>query len=147
MFVNPMLSLLGFSVWILASSLVTVGDYRWTMILSGRVPITSFAVDDGQRPAWYRRAIRAHANSVENLPLFIVAVLINGGGNTQLLAVAVLCMLVGGARILQTLAHVLLNLTSLGIWIRFLAFLTQIAAIATLYIVGITRSLDHETAL
>ena len=147
MLVNPMLSLLGFSIWTLATLLVTVGGYRWTMILSGRQPITSFAADDGHGPAWYRRAIRAHANCVENLPLFIVAVLVNGGGSTQSFAVSALCMLVFSARIIQTLAHVLLNPTSFGIWIRFLAFLTQIIAIATLFIIGATRFMSQEIAL
>ena len=145
MFINPLLSLLGFSGWTLASLLVTVGGYRWTMILSGRQPITSFAADDGHGPAWYRRAIRAHANCVENLPLFIVAVLVNGGGNTQSLVVSGLCMLVFGARVIQTLAHVLLKPTSLGIWIRFLAFLTQIAAITTLFVTGAARLMGQET--
>jgi len=44
-------------------------------ILTGRVPIREFRADRVEGDDWYRRAMRAHANCVENLPVFGVIVL------------------------------------------------------------------------
>jgi hypothetical protein len=48
----------------------TVGVYPWSRILTGRVPIGNFRADLIEGAEWYRRAMRAHPNYIENLPVF-----------------------------------------------------------------------------
>ena len=71
----PMWMLLGFAAWTVALLLFTVGIYRWSRILTGRVPIREFRADRIEGDDWYRRAMRAHANCIENLPVFGAIVL------------------------------------------------------------------------
>ena len=115
----PVLMLLGFAVWTILLLLATVGVYRWSRILTGRVPIGNFRADLIEGADWYKRAMRAHANCVENLPVFgaIVFPLYVGdvtGALVDALAVAVLV-----ARILQSLVHVSLVQTDAVAALRF----------------------------
>lgn len=66
----PVWMLLGFATWTVLLLLFTIGIYRWSRILSGRVPIRQFPADAVGGEEWYRRATRAHANCIENLPVF-----------------------------------------------------------------------------
>ena len=66
----PVWMLVGFAAWTMLLLLATVGVYRWSRILTGRVPIRSFRADQVEGADWYKRAMRAHANCVENLPVF-----------------------------------------------------------------------------
>ena len=66
----PVMMLVGFAAWTVLLLLFTVGVYRWTRILRERVPISSFRADQIEGADWYKRAMRAHANCVENLPVF-----------------------------------------------------------------------------
>ena len=66
----PVWMLVGFAAWTVLLLLATVGVYRWSRILTGRVPIRSFRADQIEGADWYKRAMRAHANCVENLPVF-----------------------------------------------------------------------------
>lgn len=70
----PLWSLLGFAIWTVVLLLATVGVYRWSRILTGRVPIREFRADRIEGENWYRRAMRAHANCIENLPVFAAIV-------------------------------------------------------------------------
>src|SRR5918998_2656003 len=62
--------LLGFATWTVLLLLATVGIYRWSRILKGRVPIREIRADEVEGKDWYKRSMRAHANCVENLPVF-----------------------------------------------------------------------------
>ncbi|MGH8350446.1 MAG: MAPEG family protein, partial [Pseudomonas sp.] len=66
----PMWMLLGFATWTLLLLMATVGVYRWIGILFSNVPIASFRSDQLEGADWYQRGTRAHANCVENLPVF-----------------------------------------------------------------------------
>jgi MAPEG family len=66
--------LLGFAAWTLLLLFATVGVYRWTRILTGRATIAAWRVDEPQGSEWYRRAVRAHMNCVENLPIYTAIV-------------------------------------------------------------------------
>ena len=84
---------------------------------------------------WYKRAMRAHANCVENLPVFgaIVFALYVGnvtGGLVNVLAIAILI-----ARMLQSLVHVCFVQTNTMASIRFAFFAVQI--IGFLWLIGI----------
>jgi uncharacterized MAPEG superfamily protein len=71
----PQWALLGFAVWTLLVLFGTVGVYRWSRILTGRVRISEWQADLPQGSDWYQRAMRAHMNCVENLPVFAAIVL------------------------------------------------------------------------
>jgi len=58
----PVWMLLGFAAWTVLLLLSTVGVYRWSRILTGRVPIRDFRADQVEGEDWYRRSMRAHAN-------------------------------------------------------------------------------------
>ena len=65
----PVWVLLGFAAWTLLTLFMTIGVYRWTRILTGRASIAEWRADEVQGTEWYRRALRAHMNCVENLPV------------------------------------------------------------------------------
>jgi uncharacterized MAPEG superfamily protein len=71
----PLWALLGFAVWTVVLLITTVGVYRWSRILTGRVQIREFPGDQVEGEEWYKRAMRKHANCVENLPVFGALVL------------------------------------------------------------------------
>jgi uncharacterized MAPEG superfamily protein len=70
----PQWALLGFAVWTLLMLFGTVGVYRWSKILTGQVQISEWQADVPQGSDWYQRAMRAHMNCVENLPVFAAIV-------------------------------------------------------------------------
>ena len=124
----PVWMLLGFAAWTVLLLLATVGVYRWSRILTGGAPIRSFQADQVEGEDWYKRAMRAHANCVENLPVFgaIVFGLYVGNVGSALvngLAVAILV-----ARILQSLVHVCFVQTNRVTSARFGFFFVQIVS-------------------
>ncbi len=66
----PVWVLLGFAAWTIIHLLTTVGIYRWSRILTGRTEMKEFRADKIEGEDWYRRAMRAHANCIENLPVY-----------------------------------------------------------------------------
>src|SRR6476646_5313633 len=102
----PVWMLLGFAAWTLLLLLFTVGVYRWSRILSGRVAIRNFPADASGGEDWYRRATRAHANCIENLPVFGAIVFALHAGNVSGSLVDALAVSVLVARIFQSLVHV-----------------------------------------
>ena len=72
----PLAANLGFAVWTLLFLFGSVGVYRWSRILTGRQGLDQFPADRPEGADWYRRAMRAHANCVENLPVFTAIVLV-----------------------------------------------------------------------
>jgi len=131
----PLLSLLGFTLWTIVLLLATVGVYRWRRILARRVAISRFIAGDDLGDEWYGRAMRAHANCLENLPLFAVLVF-------AALALGVegrwfdgLAMLVLGARIVHSLIHLCFVQTDRVVLVRFLFFVMQLLAFLAMAIV------------
>jgi len=122
----PVWVLLGFAGWTLLTLIGSVGVYRWSRILTGRAALVDFPADSPHGNDWYRRAMRAHANCVENLPVFaaiVVAMLASGvrGPTLDHLAIALLV-----ARVCQTLTHILCPPTNTAIGVRFAFFLIQV---------------------
>ena len=101
----PVWMLVGFAAWTMLLLLATVGVYRWSRILTGRMPIRSFRADRIEAD-WYIRAMRAHANCVENLPVFGAIVLGLYVGNVASAFVNAWAVAVLVARIMQSLVHV-----------------------------------------
>src|SRR5437762_4009951 len=71
----PVWAVLAFATWTMTILLLGVGVYRWSLILAGTAELKSFPGDEPHGSPFYRRAVRAHANCVENLPVFAAIVL------------------------------------------------------------------------
>lgn len=133
----PVWTLLGFAAWTLLLLLSTVGVYRWTRILTGRVPIREFRADQIAGEDWYRRSMRAHANCVENLPVFgaiVFALHVAGvsGSAVNFLSISVLA-----GRVAQSLVHVSLVQTNTVAAVRFAFFFVQLVGFFALIVIVI----------
>jgi uncharacterized MAPEG superfamily protein len=130
----PVWMLVRFAAWTVLLLLATVGVYRWSRILTGRMPIRSFRADQIEAD-WYIRAMRAHANCVENLPVFGAIVLGLYVGNVASVSVNALAVAVLVARIMQSLVHVCFVQTNTVASVRFGFFFVQI--VSFLWLIGI----------
>ena len=146
----PVLVLLGFAAWTLLILFGSIGVYRWSRILTGRALIAEWRADLPQGSDWYRRAMRAHMNCVENLPLYtaiVVALIATGvkSATIDMLAIAILA-----ARIGQTLVHIALPPTNAAASLRFALFFIQAAcmiAIGALIILATPSTASMSGAL
>jgi uncharacterized MAPEG superfamily protein len=127
--------LLGFAMWTVLLLLFTIGIYRWSRIFSGRVPIRNFPADAAGGEEWYRRATRAHANCIENLPVFGAIVFGLYVGNVGSTLVDVLAATILVARILQSLVHVSFVHTNTVASVRFTFYFMQF--VCFVWLVGI----------
>ena len=131
----PVWMLLGFATWTLLLLLFTIGIYRWSRIFSGRVAVRNFPADATGGEEWYRRATRAHANCIENLPVFGAIVFGLYVGNVASGLVDALAVTVLIARILQSLVHVCLVHTNTAASVRFAFFFVQF--VCFMWLVGV----------
>jgi uncharacterized MAPEG superfamily protein len=74
--------------------------------------------------------MRAHANCVENLPVFAAVVVAVNASGIAGGVLDVLAMLYVAARVLQTLTHVVFAETPLAVGVRFAFFCTQLVCVA-----------------
>ena len=121
----PLWVLLGFAGWTLFVLFGTIGVYRWSRILTGRARIAEWQADKLQGSEWYRRAVRAHMNCVENLPVYgaiVVCATAAGARGGLLDALAVAFMV---ARICQTTVHLAFVQTDFIASVRFAFFFIQ----------------------
>jgi uncharacterized MAPEG superfamily protein len=136
----PVWVLLAFALWTLLILAATVGVYRWTRILAGRVGFSEYAEYRIEGEDWYKRAMRAHANCVENLPVYgaiVVVLLATGIEGTFLDALA---LVVIGARVLHTLVHVAFEQTNAVTFCRSMLFNLQYLAMIAMGIEIVMRS-------
>jgi uncharacterized MAPEG superfamily protein len=136
----PVWVLLFFAGWTLATLLGTVGVYRWSRILTGRAALSEFRADEQHGSAWYRRAMRAHANCVENLPVYaavVVAIVASGARSFTLDRLAVVLLV---SRVLQTVTHVAFVQTDAVVGVRFAFFLIQIVCLVGMGIFVVLRT-------
>jgi len=121
----PVWMLLGFATWTALLLLFTIGIYRWSRIFTGRVEIRNFPADAAGGEDWYRRATRAHANCIENLPVFGAIVFALQVGHVGGTLVDTLSVIVLAARICQSLVHVcFVHTNAVASW-RFTFFFVQ----------------------
>ena len=121
----PQWALLGFAVWTLLVLFGTVGVYRWSRILTRQVRISEWQPDRPQGSDWYQRAMRAHMNCIENLPVFAAIVLCAtaAGSDSRLLDWLAGAVLV--ARICQTTVHLAFKPSDAAASVRFAFFFVQ----------------------
>src|SRR5215218_9582440 len=108
----PVLVLLGFAAWTLVTLFGTIGVYRWSRILTGRASIAEWRADVPQGSSWYQRAMRAHTNCVENLPIYTALVVALMATGLRSLTIDRLAIAILAARVAQTLTHILLPPTN-----------------------------------
>ena len=135
----PVWMLVGFAAWTVLLLLATVGVYRWSRILTGRVAIREFRADQIEGADWYKRAMRAHANCVENLPVFGAIVFGLHVGNVGSALVNALAVAVLVARIMQSLVHVCFVQTDIATSVRFGFFFVQIVSFLWLTVILLTE--------
>jgi uncharacterized MAPEG superfamily protein len=128
----PILVLLGFAGWTVLTLFGSVGVYRWSRILTERASISEWRADAPQGSEWYQRAMRAHMNCVENLPLFgalVVALMATGLQSPAIDALSVTLLL---ARIGQTVVHI--GAPPKNVWaaLRFALFFVQIVCMISI---------------
>lgn len=128
----PIWALLAFASWTLLLLLLTVGVYRWLRILTGRVAISDFPADAAGGDDWYKRATRAHANCIENLPVFGAIVFALSMAHVAGPLVDALCITVVVARVVQSLVHVSFVHTNTVASVRFTFFFVQFICFAWL---------------
>ena len=135
----PVWMLVGFAAWTVLLLLATVGVYRWSRILTGRVAMREFRADQIEGADWYKRAMRAHANCVEKLPVFGAVVFGLYVGNVGSALVDALAVAVLVARVMQSLVHVCFIQTNTVTAVRFGFFFVQIVSFLWLTGILLTR--------
>jgi uncharacterized MAPEG superfamily protein len=138
----PIWMLLGFAAWTVLLLSGTVGVYRWTRILRGRATLSSFRADQVEGEDWYRRSMRAHANCIENLPVFGAIVLALYVGAVRGPVIDVLSVLVLASRILQSLVHVSHVQTDAFVAVRFSFLSVQLLSLVTLIMLVIRHAVE-----
>lgn len=122
----PVWVLLAFAVWSMLVLILTVGTYRWGLIFAGRVKANEFRADQIEGSDRYRRAMRAHLNCLENLPIYGAIVLVIVVSGAQSSALDILALTLIAARIVQTSIHVSWEQTNLLAYLRFGFFFVQL---------------------
>jgi len=122
----PVWVLLAFAVWSMLVLILTLGIYRWGLIFAGRVQVKEFRADQIEGSDRYRRAMRAHLNCLENLPIYGAIVLVIVVSGAQSAALDMLALTLIAARIAQTLIHVSWEQTNLLAYLRFGFFFVQL---------------------
>ncbi|MBX3268618.1 MAG: MAPEG family protein [Sandaracinaceae bacterium] len=124
----PLICLLLFAAHTLLVVVVGIGTPRVSRVLSGAARPGDFPADTPHGGERYRRTMRAHANCVENLPVFASVVLTGAVAGASSGTLDVLAMVYLGARVCQTIAHVASG-RGLVVNIRFTFFLVQIVCV------------------
>ncbi len=132
----PQWALLGFAAWTLALLMATVGVYRWGNILFAKAAIASFRHDAPEGAGWYQRGTRAHANCIENLPVFGAVVYLIGITGLHGPVVDALCIATLAARIVQSCVHISHVQTNTFVAVRFSFYSVQLVSFLVLIIMA-----------
>ena len=120
---TPLLCLLGYSLLTLALAQVLVAD-RVSKVLTGSAQANSFRPHDPEARPFVQRLERAHANCLENLPLFIVVVGVDHVVGPVDPA-GTLASIILAARVAQSTIH-LVSIEETAVHLRFTAYLVQV---------------------
>ena len=142
----PVWMLLGFAAWTVFVLFATIGVYRFTRIFTGRSGMADFPADRIEGDDWYKRSMRAHANCVENLPVFAAIVLAIcasavSGSVVNWLSIAVLV-----ARVMQSSIHICLIQTNAVVTVRFTFFFVQLVSFLALIVIIVRHALPTVSA-
>jgi uncharacterized MAPEG superfamily protein len=127
---TPLLCLLALVAWTIALVVaLTVARLRY---LARGGSVRDFGTPDDRRLIW--RLFRAHANAVENLPLFASVVLVAAVIGRQSPALDALAIAYACARLGQSIVHVAPG-AGLKLNVRFWFFATQLVCLAAFVVV------------
>jgi len=132
----PQWTLLGFAAWTLGLLMATVGVYRWVNILLSKARIASFRSDRLEGEDWYRRGTRAHANCIENLPVFGAIVFVITTIGLQGPMVDAMCIAILAARIIQSTVHVSHVQSDAFVAVRFSFYSVQLVCFLALIVLA-----------
>ena len=122
----PVLVLLLFALWTMFTMIAFLGSYRLGRIWSGRGRPREYAFPDLETSDWHRRAVRAHLNCLENLPIYgaiVLAIVVTQISSPTLDRLAIVFL---SARILHALIHVFLPNRNRVILLRFTVYVAQL---------------------
>jgi len=118
-------SLLGFAVWTVLL-IASVASTRAVLVVSGYERANAFKPSSATPDAGYlQRAGRAHANCVENLPVFATLVVVGHLAGEASPSFGTLAAVVLGARLAQGVTH-LLSISEVAVLVRFTFFVVQL---------------------
>jgi uncharacterized MAPEG superfamily protein len=135
----PQWTLLGFAAWTLALLMATVGVYRWGNILFAKAAIASFRSDALEGAGWYQRGTRAHANCIENLPVFGAIVYVISAIGLEGPTVDALCIAILVARIVQSTVHISHQQTNEFVAVRFSFYSVQLVSFLVLIVMAASQ--------
>lgn len=122
------IALLGLVAWSLLLVFLMVNQ-RGLLVMAGRMKVNAFIADGSNTPsAFGQRLVRAHANTLESLPLQ-AALLLYAIATEQTAITDPLAGLLLGARLFQSIVH-LISTSALFVWFRFAGFFVQLAILA-----------------
>ena len=138
----PQWTLLGFAAWTLLLLMATVGVYRWGNILFAKAGIASFPHDAPEGAGWYQRGTRAHANCIENLPVFGAIVYFITTIGLEGPMVDALCIATLAARIVQSCVHISHVQTNAFVAVRFSFYSVQLVSFLVLVVMAVKQGLS-----
>jgi len=127
---TPVWVLLGFAGWTLLVLLMSVGVYRWSRILTGKQRIGEFGPEAAEGADWYKRAMRAHANCIENLPVYGAIVFVAYAARVDDPFMDTLACVFLAARVIQSVIHIAFKQTDKVVGVRFSFFCVQYVCMA-----------------
>jgi uncharacterized MAPEG superfamily protein len=122
----PVWVLLVFALWTLLTLVFSIGVYRFGKIFKGGSAFDTYRFPDVDQNERHRRALRAHMNCVENLPVYgaLVVVMIYTGVFAPVLSVLAIVFMV--FRVLHTFVHVGFTQKGKVTIVRFSLFVVQL---------------------
>jgi len=122
----PVWVLLAFAGWTLLTLIGSLGVYRLGKIYTGRARPSQFSFPDLEQSSYHRRALRAHMNCVENLPVYaaIVVAIVASGLRAPILDRLALTFLF--ARMAHTIIHLAFEQRNRVTLARFFFFVVQL---------------------
>lgn len=125
---TPIICLVVFAMWTVGLVALVLGPIRITKVLKREAPPSGFPPEVPHGSPFYRRLMRAHANCVENLPVFGAVVLSATVVGFTPPLLGTLATVYVAARMAQTTTH-LISASNMAINIRFTFFLVQVACL------------------
>ena len=137
----PVAALLAFAVWTIALLTLTIGIVRWGLIFTGKAELKSFPGDEPHGSPFYRRATRAHANCIENLPVFGAIVFLLTAIGLEGPMVNALCIATLAARIVQSCVHISHEQTNAFVAVRFSFYSVQLGSFLVLIVLAAKQAM------
>jgi len=121
---HSIVALTFYALWAIVLVLMIVAD-RALLIVTRQAAITDFTAGTKHGSDSYWRINRAHANTLENLPVFAALVLAGWVAGLNTPTFNMLATMVVTARVVQSLIHISSG-SALAVNLRFLALLVQL---------------------